>query len=119
MRAVCIAYFPSPLGSPIEGNLEFHFKKRTFLSVLREGQRQKITDIFYICGDHSLLRKIKGLSYGITGKTYWFVLLSELMHFKADAPLRSHSQKATLKELLEQSSDRTVDRTVNWRMVGD
>jgi hypothetical protein len=53
------------------------------------------------CGDPSILRKIKDLSYGITFKTYWFVLLSELMHFKADALLRSHSKKVTLKELLE------------------
>ena len=35
MRVVGIADFPGTLGSSIEGNREFDFKKRTFLSVFR------------------------------------------------------------------------------------
>jgi len=84
-------------------------KAETYRKIFRVYDKdQKITDIFYLCGDPSILRKIKDLSYGTTDKTYWFVLLSELMHFKADALLRSHSKKVTLKELLERSPDRLV-----------
>jgi len=87
-------------------------KAETYRKIFRVYDKdEKITDIFYLCGDPSIFRKIKDLSFGTTDKTYWFVLLSELMHFKADALLRSHSKKVTLKELLERSSDRTVNQT--------
>ncbi len=88
-------------------------KAETYRKIFRVYDKdRKITDIFYICGDPSILRKIKDLSYGTTDKIYWFVLLSELMHFKADALLRSHSQKSTLKELLQQPTNRIPNQTV-------
>jgi len=76
-------------------------KAETYRKIFRVYDKdKKITDIFYLCGDPSIFRKIKDLSFGTTDKTYWFVLLSELMHFKADTLLHSHSKKSTLKELL-------------------
>ena len=101
-------------GKGIAVEVEISAKKaETYRKIFRIYDRnEKITDIFYLCGDPSILQKIKDLSYGITDKTYWFVLLSELMHFKADALLRSHSKKSTLKELLGPPSDRILNRTV-------
>ncbi len=90
-------------GKGIAVEVELSPKKvETYQKIFRVYDKdKKITDILYLGGNPSILQKIQRLSDSMPYKTYWFVLLSELMHFKADALLRSHSQKSTLKGLLE------------------
>ncbi len=88
-------------------------KAETYRKIFRVYDKdQKITDIFYICGDDAIFQKIKNLSFGATLKNYWFVLYGNLMRFKAHTILRSHGKNSPLKGLLEGSSDRTVNQTV-------
>ena len=74
-------------------------KAETYRKIFRVyDQDQKITDIFYICGDDAIFQKIKNLSFGTTLKNYWFVLFGNLVRFKGHTILRSHSKNSPLMD---------------------
>ena len=89
-------------GKGIAVEIELSAKKaETYRKIFRVYDKdQKITDIFYICGDDTIFQKIKTLSFGTTLKHYWFVTFRNLMESKASTILRSHSRNSPLSDFL-------------------